>query len=96
MSLDTEIKQSFHIKNSSNVKATARISFLKDNNAFKIVNEDNEKLQKLRKVLKPDVPQQLTISFRPDAVGPHHNVIVIETNNASSKNMVNYFSKKFF
>lgn len=88
LTLEKEMRQTFYIKNVSDVRATARISFQKDTNAFRIVNEDNEKMQKIRKILKPDTPLQIRIAFRPDTVGPHHNALLIETNSLSPKTMI--------
>lgn len=45
-------------------------------------------IEKLRKVLKPNCSNAMTVIFRPDCVGPHNNGIIIETNHLSGRKMV--------
>ncbi|KAL0278199.1 UNVERIFIED_CONTAM: hypothetical protein PYX00_000087 [Menopon gallinae] len=86
--LDTELKQTFHVMNSSNCNATARFSFWRETNAFKFINDNGEAIEKLRKVLKPNCSNAMTVIFRPDCVGPHNNGIIIETNHLSGRKMI--------
>ncbi|KAK6617265.1 hypothetical protein RUM44_005596 [Polyplax serrata] len=87
--LEKEVRQTFQLKNVSNFAAIVRISFKHEGSGtFRLVNENGERVQKIRKMLKPDCPFNLTVAFRPDFLGPHYNALFIETNRLTRKKMI--------